>query len=292
MEPKKFTQMLTVISIVLIVATPLFAALYVDASNRATKEQNELNRLNNLYAMNYPVLNQAQAAAQGRLDKVINVVQNMSTWLALVGLNSTQTRQLLNEALSADPYIIDLLTMRADGMVLAAEPSEYSFMEGQDFSSDAWTQKFLRDKYENISDVFLSTEGPYGAILMVPTYDSVSMFSGAVIALIDVQAIVDDSVAQLAAQAGCSYDCMQKNGFIIASSSPAELHLNAFTSPEFNNYTQLRALNWRVVNETSGYGTYQFPSTLGGTNMFTKDMFWVSFGFRGIEWRLMVQHAQ
>jgi hypothetical protein len=292
MEAKKLNTILAVAAVALLVATSAFAALYVDANNKIAQQNEDIDRYTMLGSMNYPLLNQGQASAQTKLMDVVKKTEELGNALRVLGLNSTMARRSMSAAASSSPYIVDLLTMGMDGVIQAAQPSQYSYMEGQDFSGDAWVQNNLFRGLENMSNVFFAEEGVYGASLMVPVFDNAHALAGSLLTLIDVQAIVDDSLAVTAANLTCSYDCMQKDGFIIASSSPAELHLNAFTSPEFANYTQLRALNWRVVNETAGYGEYQFPKTLGGTTMFTKDMFWVSFGFRGLEWRLMVQHAQ
>jgi hypothetical protein len=284
--------MMAVVAVALLVSTAVMTAMYADANSRANSNQNEADRLSTLLSINYPVLEMGQASAQGKLANLVNNSQELSVALAETGLNSTPARRAMNATIASDAYIIDILTMDADGIILAAEPSAYSFMEGMDFSTDPWVGSFLERRMEVMSNAFPSTEGPWGASLIVPAFDTHGGFAGGILVLFDIGELVDDSIAAGAAAAGCTYDCVQPNGLIIAASAPSEVHLNVFTSPEFANYTQLRALMWRAVNETAGYGEYSFPATWGSAKVLTKDMFWVSIGFRGVEWRLMVQHVQ
>ncbi|MEI6797539.1 MAG: PDC sensor domain-containing protein, partial [Methanomassiliicoccales archaeon] len=242
--------------------------------------------------MNYPALYVGQAMAQSKLALIEDMMSNLSASLAPVGLNSSTTRMDMNGVINSSDYIIDLLTMDRNGLVLACEPAQYHYMEELNFSTDTFMQAFLQQKMPRMSNVFLATEGVYGASLVLPVFDLNGSFLGGVGALLDIRSLVDDSIAGFAALTGCSYDCVQKNGLIVASNDPAELSLNVLTSPHFSNYTSLRMLAWRMVNETAGYGEYSFPPALGQTTVVLKDMFWLSIGFRGIEWRLCLQKAQ
>jgi hypothetical protein len=291
-KSKRITAVFAVAVVALLVLTAGLGIAYMDANARDKSNQQSINRLSNMLMMNYPALYMGQAMAQVKLAYLEDMMMNLSTSMAPVGLNSSTTRMNMNSVINSNDYIIDILTMDTNSLVLACEPAQYHYMEGSNFSTDPFMQAFLQQKMPRTSNVFLATEGVYGASLVLPVFDPNGSFLGGVGALLDIRSLVDDSIADFAALTGCSYDCVQKSGLIVASNQPAEVSLNVLTSPQFSNYTSLRTLAWRMVNETTGYGEYSFSPALGQTTIVMKDMFWLSIGFRGIEWRLCLQKAQ
>lgn len=289
---KRIMAVFAIAVVALLVLTAGLGIAYMDANARDKSDQQSINRLGNMLMMSYPALYMGQATAQSKLAHIEDMMANLSAALTPVGLNSSTTRMDMNSVITSSDYLFDILTMDKNGLVLACEPSQYHYMEGRNFSTDAFMQAFLQQKMPRMTNVFLSLEGVYGAALILPVFDPDGVFLGGVCTLIDIRSLVDDSIADFAALTGCSYDCVQKNGLVVASNDPNEVSLNVLTSPQFSNYTSLRTLAWRMVNETAGYGEYSFPPALGQPTLLVKDMFWLSIGFRGIEWRLCLQRAQ
>lgn len=81
---------------------------------------------------------------------------------------------------------------------------------------------------------------------------------------------------------------MHLDGTEVYDVDASQIGLNLLTSDEYANYTELLALGWRAINETSGYGTYSFVPELGDKQVVCKECFWTTVGAETIKWRLFL----
>jgi len=236
------------------------------------------------------ILNMGQGAVQKEIEKVRNLTYDLALHLRTIGLNGTLAREELNQTLASNPYAIDILTFDRKGIVQAAEPERFRYLEGVDLSKGNKTAEQLLYKVPTMSNTFASRGIARGSGYACPVFDSEGLFIGAVSTLFDTAVLMNTTLPALTAGTTFTWFAMQLDGTEIYDTDPSQIGLNSLTDPTYANFTQLVDLGLRAVNGTSGYGTYTFTADLSTRQVVSKECFWTTIGAETIQWRLFLVH--
>jgi hypothetical protein len=236
------------------------------------------------------IIQEGQMAVERGIEKVRNLTYDLALRLGTTGLNGTMAREEINQTLALNPYAIDILTFDAQGIVQAVEPARYSYLEGVDLSTGNKTSELLTYKVPTMSNTFASRGIERGSGYACPVFDSNGRFIGAVSTLYSVAALMNDTLPSLTEGTTFTWFLMQLDGTEIYDTDASQIGLNSLTDPAYSNFTQLVALGWRSVNETSGYGTYSFVIDLDSKQVVSKECYWTTVGAETIQWRLFLVH--
>ncbi|MDD1772892.1 MAG: cache domain-containing protein [Methanomassiliicoccales archaeon] len=234
------------------------------------------------------VLSKAQMAVQGQIKKVDALVSNVSMNISTLGLNGTQVRAKLIAALESNAYILDIITYDINGMVMAAEPEACRSLEGTNLSAQETVVKLLTTKMPVMSEVFSSTEGETGAVFAAPVFDADGQFIGAVSALFSASALMNGTLPHLLEGTEFAFFCAQLDGTDIYDTDTAQIGMNLIT--DYVDYPEVQDIGRRLVNESTGHGTYSYLISLGDDTVVDKECYWTTVGSHGITWRLIIIH--
>jgi hypothetical protein len=236
------------------------------------------------------VLEKGQIAVDKEIEKVRNLTYDLALHLRWTGLNGTLARDEMNKTLALNPYAIDIVTFNARGIVQAAEPERFSYLEGVDLSGGNKTSELLTFKVPTMSNTFTARGIERGSGYACPVFDSNGTFVGAVSTLYSVTALMNATLPALTAGTTFTWFSMQLDGTEIYDTDASQIGMNTLTDPNYANFTQLVALGRRAVNEPSGYGTYSFVLDLTKQQIVSKECFWTTVGAESIQWRLFLAH--
>lgn len=236
------------------------------------------------------ILEKGQMAVENEIEKVRNLTLDLALRLSETGLNGSMARDEIDDTLALNPYAIDILTFDARGIVQAVEPEQYRYLEGVDLSGGNKTAELLQYKVPTMSNTFQSRGIERGSGYACPVFDPNGVFLGAVSTLYDVAALMNATLPYLTIDTTFTWWSIQRDGTEIYDTDASQIGLNLMHSPEYSNYSQVRALGWLLVNETSGYSTYSFTKDLGSQQVVTKECFWTTVEAESIQWRLALVH--
>lgn len=231
------------------------------------------------------ILSQGQLVAQAEIKKLDALAANLGMDLGPHGLNGTATRALMNATMAANANIISILTYNTSGIVIAAEP--YTNVEGRNLSGDVIVQKLLITKMPVMSNVFKTVEGPMGAVLAAPVFDTTGRFIGGVSIVFNHNRMMESKLPQLLNGTSLTFWSMQNDGLLLYDEDPTQVGKNLL-GPDYAAFPSLQALAWRMVNESSGYGIYNFAPT--AQNVVNTECYWTNTGAHGVSWRLVIVH--
>ncbi|HEY3421165.1 MAG TPA: hypothetical protein VGK23_11495 [Methanomassiliicoccales archaeon] len=282
---KRANWLIAVLMVALLISVTAVGTLVsdnseIDRQGSATSTRLQMNS----------VLSKAHMSAQGEIGRLDGLMKNTSASLGPLGLNGTLVRSELILALASDPYILDIITYDRHGVVVAAEPASYDYLEGMNLSTADNVAQMLGTKMPVMSNVIPPIEGLPGAVIAAPVFDSVGMFIGAVSALFSVSAMMNNTLPQLATGMDFTFWCIQLDGQEIYDTDPAQIGMNLINGSDYQDYPGAQAMGSKVVNETSGYITYSYFVSLSTQKMVEKECFWTTVGAYGIEWRLAIAH--
>ncbi|OPY34249.1 MAG: hypothetical protein A4E32_00521 [Methanomassiliicoccales archaeon PtaU1.Bin124] len=236
------------------------------------------------------ILTEAQISVQQGLQRIGSLMAGNSANISAVGLNGTVVREQLNASLAADACFLDIVTYDTTGKVIAAEPSSYHYLEGMDLGGFEIIDKLLSTKMPVMSGVIPPQGGLPGAVLSVPVFDTDGQFIGAVSALFYVPALMNETISGLVSSSDYTFWCMQTDGQDIYDTDGSQIGMNILHGPDYAAYPEVQAIGYRMLNETSGYGTYSYLISLNSTKTVQKECYWTTVGLMGVEWRLVIVH--
>jgi len=232
-------------------------------------------------------LSEAQMSVQGEIEKIDGLIKNASLRLAAIGLDGADARAVLNDTVSSDPYILDIVTYGPGGVVIAAEPSGFSSLEGQDLTFEDNVRTLLATRMPVMSDVFYVTPDLPGAVIAYPIIDVNGMFIGGVSALFSAIDLMNGTLASFSEESGFTFWCMQLDGMDIFDSDASQIGMNV-TGPDYDGFPEVQELGARMLGEASGHGTYSYYADLSLQKVVDKECYWTTVGTMGTEWRLVI----
>lgn len=227
-----------------------------------------------------------QADVQESLDKMASEVENATLSLSASGLTGSEAQEILARVLESSPQLVEAVTFSRDGRILAAECKGCLGAIGADISSQEHIAHVLKYRTPTLSSEFLAVEGYNATALAYPVFSPQGQFLGGISVLLKPEEIFGPLVAPRLNGTNNSIFVMQTDGRNIYSSDPKQIGNNLLTSPIYQPFPGLVNVAKRMVDERSGYGTYEFQVNATENAVVTKEVYWTTAGLYSREWRL------
>ncbi|NPV63709.1 MAG: cache domain-containing protein [Methanotrichaceae archaeon] len=237
------------------------------------------------YSMPFTLL-QIQSEVQESLDDTASMVENATLSLLAAGLTGSEAQEILARVLESSPNLVEVVTFSRDGRILAAECEGCRGAVGADISSQEHIAHVLKYRTPTLSGEFLAVEGYNATALAYPVFSPQGEFLGGISALLKPEEMFAALVGPRLNGTDCSIFVMQIDGRDIYSSDPNQIGNNLLTSALYQPYPGLIAVARRMVDERSGYGTYEFQVNATDNKVVTKEIYWTTAGLYGRDWRL------
>ena len=284
MDKTKILAMSLIIVIVLAGA----AVLVVNNNNDGVRKERDRDAVR---MQMQSELSSVQHKVWAELSSVSENLTAASLALGATGLDGSAAKAVLNGLLANLSYEVDVVTINASGVIVAAMPAAYSDVEGTDISGQSQVLRMLLTRMPVMSDVFVMAEGFTAADIEVPVFTPDGLFIGSVSAALDLESMMRVIVTSSVDTAKFQFTCLQTDGMEVYDTDEAQIGLNLFTDPAYHNYTAVLTFMHGLLGETDGYGTYEYYRTLGSKDLVQKEVYWSSVGLYGVEWRLLLIHA-
>ena len=233
------------------------------------------------------VLLTLQSAIQTVLDRIDTDLAAAAEDLAHTGLESAETRAILNELCDNHPYVIDCCTVDPNGMMVAVEPEAYREYEGLDISDQEQVLRLQETQEPVLSLAFRAAEGFDAAALQWPIFAPDGELSGSASILIRPGSLLATLIAPEVQGFPIDVWVMQTDGLILYDPDVEEIGRNLFTDPLYQPFPELLALGAEIAANESGSGSYTFLGR-GMSAPVEKSASWVTVGLYGTDWRVVV----
>ncbi len=236
-------------------------------------------------------LTQAQVNIDAQLKRIGDSIVYASQQLSTTGISGSQADKILRNLAANSSFIINAATENLDNIMVAVEPSNWSYIEGNNVGEQTYLNP---NPYGEITPIMTPVialqSGMDGNAIVAPVFGVDKELIGVVSAIFDPSTLINASVS--AAITGKPYELigMQLDGLMIYDSDPAQQWRNMFTDPAYANFTSLLMLGHKVVAAPSGYGAYSF-NLIGTSQVVQKECYWTTVNAFGQEWRLALNHA-
>jgi hypothetical protein len=237
-------------------------------------------------------LSAIQVSTDTELKRIGESLSYAAQQLSTTGLTGAQTNAILNALTANNSYIINSATENLQNTIVAAEPENWSYIEGRNVGEQAYLNTNPIGEISPVMTPLVPVQSDMMAnVLTAPIFNSNKDLIGTVSIIFDPAKLLNDTVS--AAFAGTDYTMtvMQTDGLMIFDTDPLQIYKNMFTDPAYANYTQLLLLGHHVADYSSGYGTYKFTIDAASTIVVNKECYWTTVSAYGQDWRLALQHS-
>ena len=236
-------------------------------------------------------LTQAQTSIDTELDQIGASLIYASKQLGNTGIVGAKANTILNALVQNSSFIINAATENLDNTIVAAQPANWSYIIGRNVGQ----QTHLNPNQHGEITPMMSPVVPLqsdmmGNIVAAPIFNGDKELIGYISVIFDPLTMINASVAAAIADKPYELIAMQLDGLMIYDSDPAQQWRNMFTDPAYANFTSLLTLGHKVVDASSGYGTYSF-NLIGSSHVAEKECYWTTVNAFGQEWRLALNHA-
>jgi branched-chain amino acid transport system substrate-binding protein len=278
---------LAILAVALLVMTAIGAAVLYTEVEDLRNEKERLAVREEVYRSLMSLESDVQDVLISANDNLVNAAAKLSD----TGLNGTDARAIMNEALANMTYGVDMVTIDTHGVIVACEPVEYQGIEGTNISDQAQVIRMLSSHMPVMSEVFMMTEGFAASDMEVPIFTEDGTFNGSLSITLDIESIIRDKVEALNLTSGFQITCLQDDGLEVYDTDEDQIGRNLFTDPIYENYTETLAFMHEMLGSSNGYGTYEYYESVDSGNLVSKEVYWSSFGMHGISWTLMFIHV-
>lgn len=230
----------------------------------------------------------AQADVQGSLDEMGSDAANASKNLSSTGLEGAGAQEVLNSLLESNPNLIEAVTFGKEGKILVAECKGCQGSVGADISNQEYISHALKAKTPALSGEFLTVEGYNATALAYPVFSPEGEFLGGISTTFQPDKMLGALVVPRLNGTDYSIFVMQKDGLDVYSSDANQIGNNLLEDPLYKPFPGFLTLVKRMVDERSGYGTYDFQTTAANKTVVTKEVYWTTAGLYGRDWRLAI----
>jgi hypothetical protein len=237
-------------------------------------------------------LAKAQTLTDAELKRVGESLVYASEQLSASGLVGDQADRILNALAANSSYIINAATENINNIIVAAEPSNWSYIEGRNVGEQTYLNPNPNGEITPVMTPVVPLQSDMmGNIVAAPIFDNNKDLIGIVSVIFDPAKLLDATIT--AALEGTSYTTtvMQVDGLMIFDTDPLQLYKNMFTDPAYANNTQLLLLGHHLADYSSGYGTYKFTVNAASPIVVNKECYWTTVSAFGQEWRIALQHS-
>ncbi|MDD1772262.1 MAG: hypothetical protein LUQ09_05010 [Methanomassiliicoccales archaeon] len=282
----KFEGM-AVVTVAMLLVVGVGAAMFYGQAEDAKDERDEMA----VREWAYRSLMALETDVQDELVSASRNLTQASLMLSGTGLNGTAARSIMNDVLANVTNGINVVTIDADGIIVAAEPSSYRSVEGTDISDQTQVVKMLNNHLPVMSQVFQMVEGFMASDMELPVFDGNGTFIGSISVTMDIEEIVRDKVEALDLPSGFQVTCLQDDGLEVYDTDEGQIGRNLFTDPIYANYTETLDFMHEMLMSNNGYGTYEYYESLESQEPVTKEVYWSGIGMHGMSWTLMFIHV-
>jgi branched-chain amino acid transport system substrate-binding protein len=195
-------------------------------------------------------------------------------------LNDGLTRTVLEGVVNASSNIINVATTDIDGTILAAEPSQYSSIEGA-YIGDQDTMKVALERGQPaISSLYAVVEGFNAVYIVYPVLDEQGIIVGTITTLFRPDLVVEN-ITEALESSDISIMVIQDDGVVLYDVDADQVGRNTFTDPLYQNFTKIKEIASRMVNEGSGDDSYSFQRS--GDEV-CKEIIWTTVGLMDARW--------
>ena len=201
------------------------------------------------------------------------------------GVSGEDTLRAIKSSLNDNPSIVSITVLDQDFIVLSAEPSQYGYLLGRDFSqSIAGGKKTVRNPL--LSKSYKFVEGFLGISQIYP----ITANDGDIIGYVDVgyqpRSIIAPNVHNLIADTPYNVWIIETDGTNIFDTSSAEIGNNVLTDEMYQD-KKLHEFMSTLAKKKTGSGQYTFRDYKTG-NVIKKNAEWATVDYGGSEWRVVL----
>lgn len=235
-------------------------------------------------------LNMLVPVLQDRLYTADAEVSATGDILTMTGITGQGADLALLSLAESNDWIVDAVTVSPDGKIAAVMPEQYQGVIGEYIGNQSHIVTILTDEKPALSPIFQTVEGFEAAAIAYPVFSSSHESTGGVSVPFRPDLLIGPLIANATRGTGYGIDVLQaSDGLILYDSDPTQIGKTP-DDPVYVKYPELRALASRIIRETSGTGTYQFP-TPGTDQPVQKEAVWDTISLHGTEWRVVVQRV-
>jgi hypothetical protein len=229
---------------------------------------------------------QAGSSLSSNLTKIDEALANASSALSKTGLQGSKAQAILTNLSMVDPAQIDCIAVGLNSSILEVEPSEYSYVKGENIGYQEHIKNLFATKRPVGMAYIKTVEGFYAADFAVSVFDEEGCLIGATTILINATKFLDRILAPYQPE-NAKIWAMLPNGFILYETDSSQIGLNAFEDPVFKQFPDLMALVDRIRADVSGYGTYEFYNDQHNQTV-RKGLYWTTIYYQREPIRLML----
>lgn len=237
-------------------------------------------------------LSAVQVSTDAEIKRIGQSLTYAAQQLGTTGLTGSQADAILNILTANSSYIINSATENLQNIIVAAEPANWSYIEGRNVGEQTYLNPNPNGEITPVMTPLIPLQSDMmGNALAAPVFNSNKQLIGVVSVFFDPAKLLNNTVTAALAGTGYTMTVMQTDGLMIFDTDPLQLYKNMFTDPAYANYTQLLLLGHHVADYSSGYGSYRFTVDAASTIVVNKDCYWTTVYAYGQEWRLALQHS-
>ncbi len=277
---------LAIYCLTIIVAVSIILNAFQYSQNNTLATQNsELTAKQEMTTL----LTEVQSEVNTKLKELDLELQAVCQSLSNMDLESIPARSVLIDLFSNNSLIVNA-AINVNDVLVAVEPNQYRSSEGQYVGEQEQCVQMHQTMRPAMSNVIPLVEGIEGVVIIGPVFDANKRFTGAVSIVIEPSNLVNKTIKSITNSSDYTFMAIQPNGRVLYDIDRLQIGAMTLTDPAFQNFPQLLAICQKMAEEKSGYGTYEFNTSLASTNIVKKELFWETIGIYDTEWRLAIIH--
>jgi len=279
----KRALLVVILSLVLFVSVGVNSFI-VNQNNALTKANDSQATLLEMVS----ILTQVKVTVDSELHRIGSSIIYASQQLSTTGLSGEDARDVLRALAANSSFIIDAASTNLNNVIVTVEPASYSDAESKYIGE----QEYLNSRSQNplrpaLTDMMPMVEGFNCSVIVAPIFASNGSMIGSVSAIFDPNAIIAFAVTSSMGDKLYEFTTLQLDGRILYDTLSTLQGTYIFTDPIYSGYPEMVTLAYHMVEETAGYGTYEYTLPKSGQSLH-KEFYWTTIGAYGTEWRLAI----
>jgi hypothetical protein len=283
----KIKPVIVLLTVLLLVS--LVANIYLTNQNNTLINQNSADAAK---VDMTTILSKIQVSVDAELQHIGESLTYAAQQLSTIGLTGAQADAILNTLAANSTYIINAATENLENNIVAAEPQNWSYIEGRNVGEQTYLNPNPNGEITPVMSPLVEVQSDMMANgVAAPIFNGDKELIGTVSIIFNPTKLLNGTVTPALADTVYTMTVMQVDGVMIFDTDPLQLYKNMFTDPAYANYTQLLLLGHHVADYSSGYGTYTFTADAASTIVVNKECYWTTVSAYGQEWRIALQHS-
>ncbi|MDD1771973.1 MAG: PDC sensor domain-containing protein [Methanomassiliicoccales archaeon] len=224
------------------------------------------------------------ADIQQELVLIDHATSEAATELQGRDLNDSNAGMVLRAVANVSSNIVSVLTTDVNGTILTVQPSSFSNIIGMDISYQDTMELALEQGRSAISPLDWVVQGYYAVYMVYPVFDDEGKINGTIAPMFRPDWMIGN-ITEAQANDELSIMTLQEDGVVLYDIDEGQIGRNTFTDPIYENFTEIKAIAHRMVDESSGVGSYSFITS--GEEV-RKEVIWTTVGLLGVQWTVSV----